>query len=138
MSANRSWEILPPDYIYNNFQLILQNRNIIHNLEKMNTLKTTLLMQGEQSSKHLLQKISNIDMLIFQRYLSTTHIRKTRRGAGKEQGRMTADAINKMVENEKKGIFRQLDIGLPQQWREKKKIDDRVVVKASPRYVLSI
>ena len=77
-------------------------------------------------------------MLIFQRYLSTTPIRKTRRGAGKEQGRMTADAINKMVENEKKGIFRQLDIGLPQQWREKKKIDDRVVVKASPRYVLSI
>ena len=99
----------------------------------MNTLKTAILIQGEPSSKYAMQKLPNLDVLIFQRYLYTTPICKTKRGAGKEEGRMTSDAINKMVENEKRGIFRKLDIGLPQPFRERKKFDDRIEVKASPR-----
>ena len=99
----------------------------------MNTLKPAILIPAKPSSKFAMKTLSQLDMLICQRYLCTTPICKTKRGAGKEQGKMSAVEINKMVENEKRGIFRQLDIGLPQQWKERKKFDDRVVVKAAPR-----
>ena len=82
----------------------------------MNTLKT-ILLSVDASSKYSLQALPNIEMSsALQRYLHTTSIYRTKRGAGKEEGIMKSEEIQKMVENEKRGIFRKLDVGLPKEW----------------------
>ena len=73
---------------------------------------------------------------VLQRHLTCNAVLQTKVGAGKEDGRMSVDQINELVEKEKRGIFRKLDLGLPRPWKsddKMKKFDDRVIVKATPR-----
>ena len=75
----------------------------------------------------------------FERCFSSSVSLKIRRklGRGKDQGKMAVPELYKIVENEKRGIFRKLDIGLPEPFNpEKKKFNDRIIVKAAPRLVL--
>lgn len=95
------------------------------------------MFQMSISSKwpHIQFCSTHLDVLFsYQRHFCRSATMKTRRGAGAHEGKMTKDEINKMIENEKRGIFRKLDIGLPQPFnKERKKINDRIIVKAAPR-----
>ena len=103
----------------------------------MNNLKRGFILPIELSLRYPTNQIpsTNSDVLkSFQRNLCSSVVLKTKRGAGGEEGKLSSDEINKMVENEKRGIFRQLDIGLPRPWvKDMKRFDDRIVVKAAPR-----
>ena len=108
----------------------------LNNLEK-NNLRIGIMFQMSISSKwpHIQFCSTHLDVLFsYQRHFCRSATMKTRRGAGAHEGKMTKDEINKMIENEKRGIFRKLDIGLPQPFnKERKKINDRIIVKAAPR-----
>ena len=101
----------------------------------MNNIKTGISLSIDCISRCSNQNavLSNV-LICFRRSLYTSHISNTKRGAGKAQGRMTEDALRKMVENEERGIFRKLDIGLPRPWvSEMKKPAEKAAVKAAPR-----
>ena len=91
----------------------------------------------ERSFKNVPARASTISSNVqwaLQRHLTCNAVLQTKVGAGKEDGRMSVDQINELVEKEKRGIFRKLDLGLPRPWKsEIKKFDDRVIVKATPR-----
>ena len=68
------------------------------------------------------------------RYFSSSPAVNRRIYTGERYGVESADELRKMVENEKRGNFRKLDIGLPKQfYREREKRSDRIVIKAAPR-----
>ena len=101
----------------------------------MNNLKNGISLSIDSISRCSNQNImlSNI-FICFRRSLYTSNILNTKRGAGKAEGRMTEEALRKMVANEERGIFRKLDIGLPKPWvAELKKTAQTAAVKAAPR-----
>ena len=112
----------------------------------MNKVKLGIMIPVKIASSELslnlsILRLSQIHPVVFRpcdRHFSTCNVLETKRGAGKEQGKMERSEIVKMVENEKRGIFRTLDIGLPRPFRERKKRDDRIIVKAAPRYVIHL
>lgn len=66
-----------------------------------------------------------MNKISFTRQLHTSVIQNARRGSPQE-----------IVENEKRGVFRVLDIGKPKPFIRKNEIkrNDRFIVKAPPRY----
>ena len=108
-------------------------------LEKMNGLKTRLFLSIDPISKSSNQICSVVQSGIsinFQRSICISHVLNTKKGAGKEQGRMKPEALQKMVENEERGVFRKLELGLPEQWGsmfDKKKRTDKPAVMAASR-----
>ena len=76
-------------------------------------------------------------MLSVNRHFANSPVVRTRRGQGGDVGRLSQRELVKMVENEERGIFRTLDIGLPNLFNlPRKKSNDRIVVKAAPRCVI--
>lgn len=109
---------------------------------KMNNLKTGLLLSIDSASKcsnHRHISVQSSLSKCLRRSLYTSYVLATKKGAGKEEGRMTEEAIRKMVQNEERGVFRKLDIALPSggRWLSKeefaKKAQFKSSVKAAPR-----
>ena len=108
---------------------------------KMNNLKTGLLLSIDSASKcsnHRHISVQSSLSKCLRRSLYTSYVLATKRGAGKEEGRMTEEAIRKMVQNEERGVFRKLDIALPQRWLSKEEFNNKKAqfkssVKAAPR-----
>ena len=109
------------------------------NYKKMNGLKTRLFLSIDPISKSSNQRCSVVQSgisIYFQRSICISHVLNTKKGAGKEQGRMKPEALQKMVENEERGVFRKLELGVPEQWNstfDKKKRADRAAVMAASR-----
>ena len=105
----------------------------------MNTLRHGVKLSIELYLKYHPQHLSSShsDVLILSnRHLCSSVVLKTKLGAGGEEGKMTFEEIQNMLENEKRGTFRKLDIGLPRPWvTYQKKVRDQTIVKAAPRYV---
>ena len=85
---------------------------------KISSIKAGLLSIDTacMSTSHICTNVQKSSLKSIQRSLHTSYVLDTKKGAGKEQGRMRQDELRKMVENEERGIFRKLDLGLPQQW----------------------
>ena len=130
-------------YLRNNqykLTIILQNNAIFSYLMKMNNLKTGLLLSIDSASKcsnHRHISVQSSLSKCLRRSLYTSYALATKRGAGKEEGRMSEDAIRKMVQNEERGVFRKLDLGKPRQFipaeQFNKKVPNKASVKAPPR-----
>ena len=106
---------------------------------KMNNLKTGLLLSIDSASKcsnHGHISVQSSLSKCLRRSLYTSYVLATKKGAGKEEGRMSEDAIRKMVQNEERGVFRKLDLGKPRQWQTQEQFNkkaSKASVKAPPR-----
>ena len=118
---------------------LLQNNAILSYLMKMNNLKTGFLLSIDFASKcsnHRHISVQSSLSKCLRRSLYTSYVFATKQGAGKEEGRMSEEAIRKMVQNEERGVFRKLDLGKPRQWQSQEQFNKRVPkssVKAPPR-----
>ena len=120
--------------------ILLQNNAIFSYHMKMNNLTTGLLLSSiDSASKCLNDRHISVQSSLskcLRRSLYTSYVLATKKGAGKEEGRMSEEAIRKMVQNEERGVFRKLDLGKPRQWQSQEQFNKRVPkssVKAPPR-----
>ena len=120
--------------------ILLQNNAIFSYHMKMNNLTTGLLLSSiDSASKCLNHRHISVQSSLskcLRRSLYTSYVLATKKGAGKEEGRMSEEAIRKMVQNEERGVFRKLDLGKPRQWQSQEQFNKRVPkssVKAPPR-----
>ena len=120
--------------------ILLQNNAIFSYHMKMNNLKTGLLLSSiDSASKCLNHRHISVQSSLskcLRRSLYTSYVLATKKGAGKEEGRMSEEAIRKMVQNEERGVFRKLDLGKPRQWKSQEQFNKKAPkasVKAPPR-----
>ena len=139
----------PPIISHKGNYFVLKNHNLFALSGSkfiMNTIKFARTIRVNVISSDIFfkcskLKLSQIHPVVFgpydKKHFGSCNVLQARRlGKGAHEGKMEYNEIVKIVDNEKRGIFRTLDIGLPRPFnQERKKWNDRILVKAAPRYV---